>query len=75
MSTPNNIPGTPMGETVPDSFFEFKEKFQQQLQHIFQTIMSLTAPEQFDQLCQWIVQEILHAITACLPDNHEVDYS
>ena len=54
MSTPTNIPETPMGETEQDSFFESKEKFQQQLQDIFQTIMRLTAPDQFDQLCQWM---------------------
>ena len=54
MSTPTNIPKTPMGETVHDSFFESKEKFHQQLQDIFQTIMSLTGPDQFDQLCQWM---------------------
>ena len=54
MSTPTNIPETPMGETVHDSFFVSKEKFQQQLQDIFQTIMRLTGPDQFDQLCQWM---------------------
>ena len=54
MSTPTNIPKTPMGETEQDSFFETKEKFQQQLQDIFQTIMRLTGPDQFDQLCQWM---------------------
>ena len=54
MSTPTNIPVTPMGETVHDSFFESKEKFHQQLQDIFQTIMRLTRPDQFDQLCQWM---------------------
>ena len=54
MSTPTNIPETPMGETEQDSFFESKEKFQQQLQDIFQTIMRLTAPDQFDQMCQWM---------------------
>ena len=54
MSTPTNIPETPMGETEQDSFFESKEKFQQQLQDIFQTIMRLTRPDQFDQLCQWM---------------------
>ena len=43
-----------MGETEQDSFFESKEKFQQQLQDIFQTIMRLTGPDQFDQLCQWM---------------------
>ena len=54
MSTPTNIPETPMGETIHDSFFESKEKFHQQLQDIFQTIMRLTGPDQFDQLCQWM---------------------
>ena len=54
MSTPTNIPETPMRETEQDSFFESKEKFQQQLQDIFQTIMTLTEPGQFDQLCQWM---------------------
>ena len=53
MRTPTNIPETPMGETKQDSFFESKEKFQQQLQTIFQTILRLTRPDQFDQLCQW----------------------
>ena len=50
MSTPTNIPETPMSETEQASFFESKEKFQQQLQDIFHTIMRLTAPDQFDQL-------------------------
>ena len=54
MSTPTNIPVTPMGETEQDSFFKSKEKFQQQLQDIFQTILKLTSPDQFDQLCQWM---------------------
>ena len=54
MSTPTNIPETPMGGTEQDSYFKSKEKFQQQLQHIFQTTLSLTAPDQFDQLCQWM---------------------
>ena len=54
MSTPTNIPETPMGETVPVSFFESMEKFHLQLQDIFQTIMRLTGPDQFDQLCQWM---------------------
>ena len=52
MSTPTNIPKTPMGETEQDSFFKSKEKFQQQLQDIFQTTLRLTRPDQFDQLCQ-----------------------
>ena len=54
MSTPTNIPETPIGETEQDSFFESKEKFQKQLQHIFQTTLKLTRPDQFDQLCQWM---------------------
>ena len=54
MSTPTNIPETPMDETEQDSFFESKEKFQQQLQDIFQTILKVTGPGQFDQLCQWM---------------------
>ena len=54
MSTPTNIPETPMGETEQDSYFKSKEKFQQQLQDIFQTILRLTGPDQFDQLCQWM---------------------
>ena len=54
MSTPTNIPEKPMGETVHDSFFESKEKFHHQLQDIFQTIMRLTGPDQFVQLCQWL---------------------
>ena len=52
MSTPTNIPETPMGETEQDSYLESKEKFQQQLQDIFQTILKLTGPDHFDQLCQ-----------------------
>ena len=43
-----------MGETKQDSYFESKEKFQQQLQDIFQTTLRLTRPDQFDQLCQWM---------------------
>ena len=54
MSTPTNIPETPMGVTEQDSFFGFKEKFHQQLQDIFQTILRLTGPDHFDQLCQWM---------------------
>ena len=54
MSTPTNIPETPMGETEQDSFFQSKEKFQHQLQDIFQTTLKLTRPDQFDQLCQCI---------------------
>ena len=54
MSTPTNIPETPMGETEQDSFFGSKEKFHKQLQDIFQTILRLTGPDHFDQLCQWM---------------------
>ena len=54
MSNPTNIPETPMGEPEQDSYFKSKEKFQQQLQHIFQTTLMLTTPDQFDQLCQWM---------------------
>ena len=54
MSTPTNIPETPMGGTEQDSYPKSKETFQQQLQHIFQTTLRLTAPDQFDQLCQWM---------------------
>ena len=54
MSNPTNIPETPMGEPEQDSYFKSKEKFQQQLQHIFQTSLRLTTPDQFDQLCQWM---------------------
>ena len=57
MSTPTNISETPMNETEQDSFFESKEKFQQQLQDIFQTILRLTGPDHFDQLCQWMEHE------------------
>ena len=54
MSTPTNIPETPMGETEQDSFSKSKEKFQQKLQDIFQTILKLTGPDHFHQLCQWM---------------------
>ena len=54
MSTPTNNPETPMGETKQDSLFKSKEKFQKQLQHIFQTTLKLTRPDHFDQLCQWM---------------------
>ena len=54
MSTPTNIPKTPMGETEQDSFFESKEKFQKQFQDIFQTTLKLTRMDHFDQLCQWM---------------------
>ena len=51
MSTPTNIPETPMGKIEQDSFFESKKKFQQQLQDVF---LKLTGTDQFDQLCQWM---------------------
>ena len=54
MSTPTNISKTPMGGTDQDSYSKSKEKFQQQLQDIFQTALKLTGPGQFDQLCQWM---------------------
>ena len=54
MSTPTNIPETPMGGTEQDSYPKSKEKFQQQLKDIFQTALKLTGPGQFDQLCQWM---------------------
>ena len=54
MSTPTNIPETPMGDTKQDSLFESKEKFQNQLQDIFQKTLKLTRPDQFEQLCQWM---------------------
>ena len=54
MSNPTNIPETPMGEPEQVSYFKSKEKFQQQLQHIFQTTLRLTTPDKFDQLCQWM---------------------
>ena len=54
MRPPTNIPETPMGGTKQDSYFKSKEKFQQQLQHIFQTTLKLISPDSFDQLCQWM---------------------
>ena len=54
MSTPTNIPETPMGETEHDSYLKPEEKFKQQLQDIFQTILRVNKPDQFDQLCQWM---------------------
>ena len=62
MSTPTNIPETPMGEAKQDSFFGSKEKFHQQLQDIFQTILRLTGPDHFDQLCQWMEYKQLYTI-------------
>ena len=43
-----------MRETEQDSSFKSKEKFQQQLQDIFQTILRLNGPDHFDELCQWM---------------------
>ena len=43
-----------MGGTEKDSYPKSKEKFQQQLQDIFQTALKLTGPDHFDQLCQWM---------------------
>ena len=60
MSTPTNIPETPMGGTVPGSFLESKEKFYLQLQNIFQTILRVNDPDQFDQLCQWMEYKRFH---------------
>ena len=54
MSTPTNISETPMGETEQDSYFKSKEKFQQQLQDMFETTMRLNGPDQVDQLCPWM---------------------
>ena len=62
MSTPTNIPETPMGETEQYSYFKSKKKFQQQLQDIFQTSLRLTRPDQFDQLCQWMKYNQYHTI-------------
>ena len=54
MSTPTNIPETPMGGTEQDYYPKSEEKFQQQLQYIFQTTLKLTRPDQFHQLCKWM---------------------
>ena len=54
MGTPTNFPKAPMGDTEQDSFFGSKEKFHQQLQDMFQTILRLTGSDHFDQLCQWM---------------------
>ena len=54
MSTPTNSPETPMGGTERESYRKSKEKFQQQLQDIFQTALKLTGTGPFDQLCQWM---------------------
>ena len=71
MSTPTSIPETPMGETEQDSFFKSKEKFQQQLHDIFQTIQRLTGPDHFDQLCQWMEYKQYYTID----DFYESSYN
>ena len=50
MGTPTKIPETPMGGTEQDSYPKSKEKFQQQLQDIFQTALKLTGPGPFDRI-------------------------
>ena len=71
MSNPTNIPETPMGEPDQDSYFKSKEKFQQQLQHIFQTTLRLTTPDQFDQLCQWMEYNQYLTIDDFYDDYHD----
>ena len=71
MSTPTNIPETPMGETEQDSFSKSKQKFRQQLQDIFQTILRLTGPDHFDQLCQWMEYKQYYTID----DFYESSYN
>ena len=74
MSTPTNISETPMGETDQDSFFGSKEKFHQQ-QYIFQTILRLTGPEHFDQLCQWMEYKQHYTIDDFYENSyHELEY-
>ena len=70
MSTPTNIPETPMGETEQDSFFGSKEKFHQQLQDIFQTILRLTGPDHFDQLCQWMEYKQYYTIDGFFENSY-----
>ena len=60
-----------MSETKQDSFFGSKEKFQQQLQDIFQTILRLTGPDHFDQLCQWMEYKQYYTID----DFYEKSYN
>ena len=62
MSTPTNIPEIPMGETEQDSYLKPEEKFKQQLQDIFQTILRVNKPDQFDQLCQWMEYKQFHTV-------------
>ena len=71
MSTPTNIPETPMGETEQDSYPKSKEKFQQQLQDIFQTILRLNDPDQFDQLCQWMEYKQYRTIDDFYDDHRD----
>ena len=53
-----------MGETFPGSLFESKEKFHLQLQHIFQTTMKLTVPDQFDQFANgWSTDSLTPLMT------------
>ena len=70
MSTPTNIPETPMGEPEQDSYFKSKEKFQQQLQHIFQTTLRLNDRDQFDQLCQWMEYNQYLTIDDCYHSSY-----
>ena len=70
MSTPTNIPEAPMGETEQDSFFRSKEKVHQQLQDIFQTILRLTGPDHFDQLCQWMEYKQYYTIDAFFENSY-----
>ena len=78
MSTPTNIPETPLGEIKHDSYFESKEKLNQQLQDIFQTILRLTGSEHFDQLCQWMEYKQYYTIDDFFqntyPDLDNFDY-
>ena len=65
---------TPMGETEQDSFFGSKEKFHQQLQDIFQTILRLTRSDHFDQLCQWMEYKQYYTIDDFYENsNHDVE--
>ena len=70
MSTPTNIPETPMGETEQGSFFGSKEKFHQQLQDIFQTILRLTGSDHFDQLCQWMEYKQYYTIDVFFENSY-----
>ena len=70
MSTPTNIPATAMGETEQYSFFRSKEKFHQQLQDIFQTILRLTGLDHFDQLCQWMEYKQYYTIDVFFENSY-----